>query len=584
MVSSRIRNRSPLLPAAAPPRRISKSALAIIAASIFLAILLAVSTVRNYNKEEQLIKNLLLREALALVRTFEAGARTTMLSSPEGANPLVMLVNETVRENSIAYIRIVDEQDRFITGAGGWFANKNRPQAAQVLRGNEVITTQFKEHSIFEVAKTFDPLTGPGCQGATLQSRFRSVCMGGAPAQKKIKPVIYIGLRTEQLDTARHEDIHHAFFMYGILFLLGSTGFYFLFLYQRMQIVRTTLSNMQLYTENVIESMPAGLISLDTAGRVVSCNSRTEELANIPFAAMKGRLLAEIFPDCPWEEFDLQTSVLDLPVDLTDRDCNPLPVKISSSPLKDHTGTIIGTVLTLRDMREIRRMEQKLERSRRLAALGQMAAGVAHEIRNPLGTLRGFAQYFHSQAKDDPESREYAGLMMSEVDRLNQTISGMLQFAREREPDIVPVEMKKLLDKTASLMEADFQIRNISLQLDIEEDIQLRADPDMLLQVLLNLLRNSIDATPSGGTVTVSIRRAGAAVRIRVRDNGRGMTASERDRMFDPFFTTGKKGTGLGLAVSHQIVEQHEGHFEVDSSPGHGTTITLILPLRGIEQ
>jgi two-component system sensor histidine kinase HydH len=575
-----MQKKSSILPKISPPKRVSKSALAIIVGSLILASLLAVSTVRNFNKEEQLIKNFLLREALALVRTFEAGARTTMLSSMHGTNPLGTLVDETVKEDSISYIRIVDEHGRFIAGAGEWFEYKNRPEAAQVLQGGEPVTTRIKDRNIFEVATTFNPLTGPGCQGSTLQSRWRSACnMGNTPSKSDVKPVIFIGLRTDQLTQARHEDIRHAFFMYGILFLLGSTGLYFLFLYQRMQVVRSTLSNMQLYTENVIESMPAGLISLDIMGRIVSCNSRTEELAGISFHEMEGKQLTDIFPACPLGEFDPQESVLDWSVDLTHSDGNMVPVKLSSSQMKDHTGEVIGTVLTLRDMREIKKMEQKLERSRRLAALGQMATGVAHEIRNPLGTLRGFAQYFRSQAEEKSESRQYADLMMSEVDRLNQTISSMLQFSRQREPDCTPVDMKGLLDKTASLMESDFQSHALSLHMNIEEDVQIEADPDMLLQVLLNLLRNSIHATPEGGSVTVSVNRSGETVRIQVKDTGRGMTESERDKMFDPFFTTGKQGTGLGLAVSHQIVEQHDGHFETESSPGEGTAITVVLPI-----
>lgn len=572
--------KSSIIPKISPPRRVSKSALAIIVGSLIMASLLAVSTVRNFNKEEQLIKDLLLREALGLVRTFEAGARATMLSSMQGMNPLVTLVNETVKEDSISYIRIVDEQGTFIVGAGEWFVYGNRPGATQVLKEKEPVTTQIKEKNIFEIATRFNPLTGPGCQGAKLQSRWRSVCtMGNTPSNEDINPVIFIGLRTDKLDEARHDDVHHAFFMYGILFLLGSTGLYFLFLYQRMQVVRTTLSNMQLYTENVIESMPAGLLSLDIEGRIVSCNSRTEELVGISFHEMEGKKLSDIFPACPLGEFDPQETVLDWSVDLTHKDKSIIPVKLSSSQMRDHAGKVVGTVLTLTDMREIKKMEQKLERSRRLAALGQMATGVAHEIRNPLGTLRGFAQFFRSQAEENSESRQYADLMMSEVDRLNQTISGMLQFSRQREPDFKIVDMGELLDKTASLMGSDFQGHDISLYMDIEEDIQIEADPDMLLQVLLNLLRNSIQATPKGGSVTVSVSRSGETVRTRIKDTGRGMIESERDKMFDPFFTTRKEGTGLGLAVSHQIVEQHDGHFETESSPGKGTTITVILPL-----
>lgn len=571
--------KSNILPRSSSPRRVSKSALAIIVGSLFLATLLAVSTVRNLNKEEQLIKDLLFREAMTLVRTFEAGARTTMLNYMQGTNPLATLVQETVKEESILYIRIVDEHDRLIAGAGAWRENEHRPAAMTVLAKEEPVTTQFKEHNVFEVATMFSPLTGPGCQGAAIQNQWRSICsMGDPQKQHQTQPVIFIGLRTDRLDEARHEDIHHALFMYGILFLLGSTGLYFLFLYQRMQVVRTTLSNMQLYTENVIESMPAGLITLDGGGRIVSCNSSTEELAGLSFPEMEGKQITEIFPACPLDRFDSDKAVLDWSIDLVRKDGKTVPVKVSSSQMKDHTGTVIGTVVTLRDMRELRKMEQQLERSRRLAALGQMATGVAHEVRNPLGTLRGFAQYFGSQAKDNSESRQYAELMMSEVDRLNQTVSGLLQFARQREPDCIRVDVCRLLEKTASLMETDFQGHHVELKIACEHGLQVTADPDMLLQVLLNLLKNSLSATPEGGVVRLSARQDNESMYLQVADTGQGMPESVRDRMFDPFFTTKKSGTGLGLAVSHQIVEQHDGHFEIESRVGEGTIITVILP------
>ncbi len=578
-----MQKKSAIIPGPSPVRRISKSALAIIAGSLILAVLLAVSTVRNFRKEEQLVNDLLLREALNLVRTFEAGARTTMMSPPQNRNPLVMLVRETVQEESISYIRIVDENSRLIAGGGDWFENENRPSAAQVLASDRPFTTRLKDRNIFEVATIINPLTCTECSaGMTMRNRWRSACnMNAGPGGGDPKTVIFIGLRTDELNEARHRDAHHAFIMYGILFLVGTTGLYFLFFYQRMQVARTTLSNMRLYTENIIESMPAGLISLDVNGRVVSCNSCTEQLVGLSFPEMEGKRLDEIFPDSPLGGVDLREPVLDLAVELRDADGNSVPLKLSSSLMRDHGGTVIGTVLILRDMREIRKMEQKLERSRRLAALGQMATAVAHEIRNPLGTLRGFAQFCKSRAEADPETHQFADLMMSEVDRLNQTISGMLQFSRQREPEMTTVNLHTLLDKTRVLMESDFQSHGITLAMNAPDDIEVEADPDMLLQVLLNLLGNSLQATPAGGEVMVSVARAGDTVRLKVADTGSGMSEAERDKMFNPFFTTRKKGTGLGLAVCHQIIEQHDGHFEVESAPGEGTTITVVLQAPG---
>jgi two-component system sensor histidine kinase HydH len=223
-------------------------------------------------------------------------------------------------------------------------------------------------------------------------------------------------------------------------------------------------------------------------------------------------------------------------------------------------------------------MELQLERSRRMAALGKMAAGIAHEIRNPLGTLRGFAQFFGGKPGTGEEEKEYSALMISEIDRLNQTVSGLLQFSRSREPRLQNFSLEELVKKTAILMESDLANHNIQFHVQTDSAIELEADQDLLLQVLMNLLKNSINATKSGGQISLTCSEDENFIRISITDNGIGMSAKERERMFDPFFTTTKMGTGLGLAVSHQIIEQHHGTFEVQTEKEKGTTITVILP------
>jgi len=255
-----------------------------------------------------------------------------------------------------------------------------------------------------------------------------------------------------------------------------------------------------------------------------------------------------------------------------------IPVKLSTSPLLDHSGEKTGLVIILRDMRDIRKIEQQLELSKRLASLGKMAAGVAHEIRNPLGTLRGFAHYFGNEAEAGSDGKKYAELMVSEVDRLNQTISSLLQFARAREPQRIQVKAEELFDKLSSLMVSDFSAGQINFKQKYDPELLLFGDPDLLLQVLLNLLKNSISATEKGGEVTLTARQYNSGVSIQVKDTGQGMTAEEQEKLFDPFFSTRKDGTGLGLAVSHQIVEQHHGSIEVESTLGRGTAMKIILP------
>lgn len=237
-------------------------------------------------------------------------------------------------------------------------------------------------------------------------------------------------------------------------------------------------------------------------------------------------------------------------------------------------------VLILRDQREIKAMEEALERSRRNAALGQMAAGVAHEIRNPLGTLRGFAQYFSRNLDQDPQAKNYADLMVGEIDRLNRTVSALLQFSRPRDPEMRTLTFRPIAEKCMAFVQDEAASKQVELLIHIEEpQLTLHADPDLLQQVLLNLLQNSLAATDAGGHIVLGGLMA-EDIRLWVRDTGKGLSSAEQAQIFDPFYTTRKEGTGLGLAVVQEIVEQHHGFIEVDSQPGQGTCITIILPRR----
>lgn len=571
-----------MIPKEKQPFKLSKIAVSILLASVLLANILAIVTINNIKREENIMANFLLKEGETLIRSFEAGARTSLFyHSGDGDHPLTTLVTETVKMESIAYIRIVNEDGHIIADAGNWIgSNKTRPSIQQVLDQPKAQTTLMEEDNIFEVASLFNPLVGMEKNLPMVQG-FHKWCQVDDFAENPthLKQIIYIGLQTTQFDHARQEDVRHRLIMGGILFLLGCAGFYFLFLYQGMRVARTTLANLQIYTENVIESIPAGLITLDRDGGIVSCNARAEFLAGSILAELKNKKLQDVFPrwDITFDSHE-QKTLLDTPLSCPQKENEPIPVRVSSSSLRDSAGEKIGTVLIIRDMRDIHAMEQQLERSRRLAALGQMATGIAHEIRNPLGTLRGFAQYFSKQFSENDDGREFAELMIGEVDRLNHTISALLQFARPRVPEFQNIKLCELLQKTGKLLEQDFASQQMALNIECAGGMTMQADPDLLLQVLINLIKNSMEVTLADGCVELGAVDNGTNLRLWVQDTGRGMSEEEKERMFDPFFTTKKTGTGLGLAVTHQIIEQHHGYFEVISAPKKGTRIDIVFP------
>ncbi len=565
------------------PFKPSRTAMALILATVSLAVILTFSIMQHLTRDQDLMERFLLEKGETIITAIEAGMRTSMMHFMGEGDPLQTLITESSKENDIIFIRLMDRQGGVVEQTEDAPKTKLLPaEVERIMNSNAPIIHVETKKGIFVLSKRFHmrdfSLGGPG------RGRRMSMMGGGMPMMGRgygrnlNNGIITIGLSTKEFDLARRQDIRHAFFMGALLFLVGSAGLYFLFLYQGIRVAETTLANMKLYTNNVVESIPVGIVTLDTQERIVSFNRKMEVIVGRSLEKSKGEKLTQAFSGCPIDLLDIRSSAFERSVECLTGDGRTISIRIGASSLVNNDGEVIGTVLIIRDMTAIKEMEQQLERSRRMAALGKMAAGIAHEIRNPLGTLRGFAHYFGNQPGVTEESKGYADLMISEVDRLNRNISGLLQFARPREPQFVAVDLEKLIAKTAFMMEGDLDKSGLKFQQQCENGITFEGDPDLLLQVLMNLLKNSMHASTVGGEVSLIGSEDEHTVRISVSDTGGGMSEQEKEKMFDPFFTTKKTGTGLGLAVSHQIVEQHRGVFEVESAPERGTTITVILP------
>ncbi|MBM3301037.1 MAG: GHKL domain-containing protein, partial [Deltaproteobacteria bacterium] len=254
---------------------------------------------------------------------------------------------------------------------------------------------------------------------------------------------------------------------------------------------------------------------------------------------------------------------------------------LSVSPLKEPDSPIPrGAVVILRDLTMIRELEQKVLVSEKFAALGRLSAGVAHEIRNPLNSIRGFIQYFQKKLTLDQEDYRYTELMVTEVDRLNRVISKLLAYSKPREPRLSLRSPEDILGHCIQIVgreaaEAGIELRHetIGKQMPL-----VLMDADQITQVFLNLLINALEATPRGGRVSVAYDVDGQdRLHIVVEDTGCGIPREDQDKLFDPFFSTKKKGTGLGLAIVKSIIESHGGEIEVESEQGVGTRFAVIL-------
>lgn len=259
-----------------------------------------------------------------------------------------------------------------------------------------------------------------------------------------------------------------------------------------------------------------------------------------------------------------------------DRDGEPRELTLTASPSGDAEGT---WVLSAHDVTQLRLEHEEDGRRRRLEALGRMAAELAHEVRNPLGSILLFSSLLRDDLEDSPAQREMADQIVAAVAGLEGTVSNLLAFAAPGRGRLRPLDLAAASRDACALVAPGCQLRGVRLSPpDPGESAPVTGDPDGLRQVVLNLLSNALAATPPGGTVRVETRREGDEVVLEVADTGRGIAPEDLPRVFDPFFSRTDGGTGLGLSIVHQIVARHGGRISLDSVAGRGTTATVRIP------
>lgn len=245
--------------------------------------------------------------------------------------------------------------------------------------------------------------------------------------------------------------------------------------------------------------------------------------------------------------------------------------------------TVLAQFWFRRYQRSRKLLQEATARKEKLAAIGHLAAGVAHEIRNPLSSIKGLAKYFAERTPPDGEAHQLAQVMAKEADRLNRVVSELLELVRPAHLTCQSVDLNEVITHSLRLVSQDAQSRTIELNFNAQPSLRrIQADPDRLKQVLLNLYLNAMQAIGHHGTIRVEVGECdGQRVKIVVTDSGKGMTAEQRQAIFTPYFTTKADGTGLGLAVVQNIVEQHGGTIHAESSSGKGAVFTLYLPANG---
>lgn len=428
---------------------------------------------------------------------------------------------------------------------------------------------------------------------------------GGDPLQLMGRDLlIVIGLDMAPFEnalTAGERSIAFTAFLVG---LLGVGGFISLFWAQSYKISRRLLLDAGAVTDKMISSLPVGLIILDASGRITEVNSLAGNILGCPQQKLLGLTPEELW-GADWagiarrvqagESVLEEEHTLDLPeADKTaqgehcaeQEEARPMPLSISAARILNDEGESLGMFYLLRDLREVKRLQAELRRNERLSTLGNMAARVAHEVRNPLSSIKGFATYLASRHENDAD-KEAARTMIREVDRLNRVVSELLDFARPSGLTIAPADMGAIVRRATRLVEMDAKAKGVELILalppeDSSTPVRVAVDAERITQALLNLLLNAVQATSSGGSVSVALSDAPSAsgdrVLVTIADTGRGMPPETLAQIFTPYFTTKASGTGLGLSIVAKIVEDHHGEITIHSVEGQGATALLWLP------
>ncbi len=349
------------------------------------------------------------------------------------------------------------------------------------------------------------------------------------------------------------------------------------------------------YLHCILDSLTAGVIVIDRENHITSFNRAAERLTGFRAVQAAGKTLKNIFESDFFEDIERHLicvgetgEAVQFETEMPVKAKGNKHVSICISPLQNKKGEQHGIALTLQDITRMKKLEERANRAGRLAAMGEMAANIAHEIRNPLGSIELFASLLKKDLQKLPEAKTLVEHISSGVTSINNIISNMLLFIKPQQmPDFKVLDIKQLVND--SLCFTDHMIRSAnSIEVVTEflsSSLMVYGDLELLKQVVLNIVLNAIQAMPEGGRLTISVKRIKTRpdnydmAEIRFADTGKGISRSDISMVFDPFFSTKKKGTGLGLAIVHNIVKLHNGTIDINSTKGKGTVCVIRLPV-----
>ncbi len=349
--------------------------------------------------------------------------------------------------------------------------------------------------------------------------------------------------------------------------------------------------------EEIFASLGDGLVILDSEARLIGINPAAEHLTGCSGESVLGYLLDQAFPENakvlemlkrPLDEGRVMT-LRELPWQR--RHGEKATIDLSVTPLIGEEGNLAGWILLFRDVTPVKNLEEEVRKADRLAMMGTIAAGLAHEIKNPLGGIKGAAQLL-SREKLSPDSVECLGIIIKEADRVDRLVSQLLAFTRPKGLSLEPINLNELLNSILLLQQKPFEERNIRLLREFDPSLPpVLGDSEQLTQTFLNFVKNAMEAIPpEGGKIRVKSRlmtnfkikgaektKASRMILAEIQDSGAGISKEDLEKIFTPFFTTKEKGFGLGLALAQRVIHEHGGLIRVTSEGDRGTTVQVFL-------
>lgn len=347
-----------------------------------------------------------------------------------------------------------------------------------------------------------------------------------------------------------------------------------------------TLANLQALHERIIESIRSGLITTDLDGNIYTFNAAATEITGYTADQMSGRSIFSLFGNIKQPiALSLDIADTDQPprfeTDLVTPEGFAVRIGYNISPLFSESNERSGLIITFQDLTEIRSMEESIKRKDRLAAVGRVGAGLAHEIRNPLGAMRGAIQVLESNTPPESIQADLMSIILRESDRLNSIITNFLSYAKPKVGSFTEIDVCEAIRDTVKLLRhsPDVTEKHVLNEVLPSSPIFVSADSTQIKQVFWNLARNSINAMPTGGRLTIKLESVpNNRLQIVFEDTGVGMSPEQVERLFEPFSNSTSGGTGLGLSIVYQIIRDHDGVINVRSFEGEGTVITIVLP------